>query len=161
VGGCVVLISVRLILVSGVSLMSGPDWSLLDGEMDMPKPEFESFPTDDIPWAPIDGALPGRGVHPRRQPVGRRSVLQEGDVCLSSTRHEARPVSHNPGRIAPSIWPDLIYGRYRVSSAPSARSRSAFFSHLKSPSSPARSSGLRLPPARIWSKISGEKSVAM
>ncbi|MGC0397152.1 hypothetical protein ABIF91_009564 [Bradyrhizobium sp. USDA 241] len=37
----------------------------------------------------------------------------------------------------------------------------AFFSRLKSPSSPAKSSGLRLPPARSWSKISGEKSVAM
>jgi len=39
--------------------MSGPDWSLLDGEMDMPKPELESFPSDDIPWAPVDGAPPG------------------------------------------------------------------------------------------------------
>jgi len=27
--------------------------------MDMPKPELESFPSDDIPWAPVDGAPPG------------------------------------------------------------------------------------------------------
>src|ERR1700686_3256830 len=46
----------------------------------------------------VRARLLGGGLHPRGQPLGWRSVFQEGHVCLPSARHEARSIPDRGGR---------------------------------------------------------------
>ncbi|MEY9900831.1 hypothetical protein ABIA44_005005 [Bradyrhizobium sp. USDA 329] len=127
--------------------------------LDLPYRHAPPVETDDLLVEAVEAGLALRDDH-RFERAG--AVARHLDLDLAVVRQQrfaacavaavARPAAR---RVA------LLIAKVVGQLAPSARSRSAFFSRLKSPSSPAKSSGLRLPPARSWSKISGEKSVAM